>query len=359
MGESLYILSPTPYSGKTAICLGLSMLAKERGLKVGYFKPIGLEMVSIDGCFLDEDAILMMDILKMEYDVDTITPIMVGSRYLDDYRVEDKEKYLEKIGKAYEKISLQTDLTFIEGVHHPSVGMALGLSAIEIAKYLNARMLYVANIPDDFTLDLLISNIKQSQQNNVDVLGVIINNVSLEAYQRIKGIVADTLEKHGIKIWGIIREVPELTAPTAREIYEALGGEILTGEEYLDRMIEDILIGAMTEESAFKYLRRAVNKAVITGGDRTDIALAAIETDTSLLILTGNLYPNEKVLTAAQEKGTTVLLVPHDTYTTVTLTNRVTGRIKPRNEKRIKLAKKVVKENTKWEEILQQLGLKA
>ena len=56
------------------------------------------------------------------------------------------------------------------------------------------------------------------------------------------------------------------------------------------------------------YFRRKPNKAVITGGDRADIQLAALETSTRCLILTGNLYPSPAVLNRAEELCVPVLL---------------------------------------------------
>ena len=76
------------------------------------------------------------------------------------------------------------------------------------------------------------------------------------------------------------------------EFYDILGGEILAAHDHLHLPVEDVVIGAMTTAGALTYLRRAANKAVILGGDRADLALAALETSTSVLILTGGLYPD-------------------------------------------------------------------
>lgn len=105
-------------------------------------------------------------------------------------------------------------------------------------------------------------------------------------------------------------------------------------------------------DQALRYFRRSVNKAVITGGDRTDLALAALETSTSVLVLTGNIYPSVNVLSRAREAQVPVILVPHDTYTTVRMIESITGRIRPHDEKRIAAAKKVVEENVEWRKIL-------
>jgi BioD-like phosphotransacetylase family protein len=154
---------------------------------------------------------------------------------------------------------------------------------------------------------------------------------------------------------GVIPRRAELVAPTVADIYERIGGEILVHEDKLDGIVEEIMIGAMTLESALSFFRRAVNKAVITGGDRADIALAALETDTSVLILTGNLYPDVRVLARAEEKGVPVILVPYDTYTTVELVGELVGRIKPGDKRRVDIAYKLFRENVDWKRIVEAL----
>ena len=101
------------------------------------------------------------------------------------------------------------------------------------------------------------------------------------------------------------------------ELAEVLGGEILQDyergypepveteeteskypSEERQELIENFSIGAMNVEQALTYFRRIPRKAVITGGDRADIQLAALETDTVALVLTGNLFPAPVVQTA-------------------------------------------------------------
>jgi len=73
----------------------------------------------------------------------------------------------------------------------------------------------------------------------------------------------------------------------------------------------------MTAEAALSRFRKQINKAVITGGDRTDIQLAALETSTTCLILTGNLHPSPLIVKQAEEFGVAILLVPLNTIETV------------------------------------------
>jgi len=92
--------------------------------------------------------------------------------------------------------------------------------------------------------------------------------------------------------------------------------------------------------------------AVILGGGRTDLAIAALDTGASLLVLTGGIYPHVQVLNKAEMTGTPILMVPHDTFTTVREFEKVSGHIKPENEKKIEIAERLVEENVRWKAIL-------
>ena len=65
---------------------------------------------------------------------------------------------------------------------------------------------------------------------------------------------------------------------------------------------------------------------MITGGDRPDIQLAALETSTKCLILTGNLHPSPIILNRAEELGVPMILVGQDTMTAMQTIEKFFGR---------------------------------
>ena len=72
----------------------------------------------------------------------------------------------------------------------------------------------------------------------------------------------------------------------------------------------------------YSRFRKQTNKAVITSGDRADIQLAALETSTTCLILTGNLRPSPLIVKQADEFDVAVLLVRSNTLETVEAVER-------------------------------------
>lgn len=355
---SVYVASATRQSmGKTAFCLGLALTLKEEGLNVGYFKPLGWQFASKEGKPADEDAFLMKNLLSLEAPVELITPVLLEYQYLDQYSAEQTATLSNRISEAYQRASKGKDFMIIEALREPCLGTFLDLSTPKLAKQLNSDLLLVSTTYQDTAVDeILFANFCVTKEGT-KCAGVVFNRVSKPIDERIKKVIVPTLEKREIHVWGLIPESIPLTAPTVKELSETLGGKVLCGEKKLSSLVERYLVGAMTQESAIRYFRTAPGKAVITGGDRPDIALAALETDTSALILTGALYPNVRVLAKAEEKGVPVLLVPYDTYTTVERVRDVAGKIKVGDTKRINLAKKLVSEHVDWKGLLSCLGL--
>lgn len=354
----LYVAAATNQSiGKTAFCVGLILKLQEEGLKVGYFKPLDWQVTLKGGRTVGEDALLMKHVLKLKEPVDLITPILLEYQYLDQYSPQQTASLSDKINAAYQQISKGKDLMVMEALHEPCLGASLNLSAVELAKRLNSELLLVSTTYRDTAVDEILFEHLHVAKEGTECAGVVFNRVRKPIDKRLKNVVVPTLEKQGVQVWGLIPETTPLTAPTVKELAETLGGKLLCGEENVSNMVERYLIGAMTQESAIRYFRKAPGKAVITGGDRSDIALAALETDTSALILTGDLYPDVRVLARAKEKGVPVIVVSYDTFTTMERTRDITGKIKIGDEKRINLAKELVSKYVDWKGLLSCLGV--
>jgi uncharacterized protein len=156
--------------------------------------------------------------------------------------------------------------------------------------------------------------------------GVMINRVPKESAEFVSETAVPFLERHGIPVYGTIPDVRGLAALAVQELVDILDGEVLTKRTKLQGLVENMVVGAMTAEAALSRFRKQSNKAVITGGDRTDIQLAALETSTTCLILTGNLRPSPLVIKQAEEFGVPVLLVRQNTMETIERIERVIGK---------------------------------
>jgi BioD-like phosphotransacetylase family protein len=92
-------------------------------------------------------------------------------------------------------------------------------------------------------------------------------------------------------------------------------------------MVESLTIGAMNVNAALEYFRQRENMAVVTGSDRTELQLAALETSTNCLILTGHAPPQSLIINRAEDLEIPVLSVDLDTLTTVEIIDRAFGKV--------------------------------
>lgn len=355
MVKSIYITG-IGSCGKTVIAYGLLMKFRNEGLRVSYFKPISVARRRLpSGKFVDTDVLAIRETLNLKESVETISPIVLSERYLE---LKSKiEQVKVKVEQSFQRISSGSDVVVIEGYTYPEVLSTIGYSVPELAKKFDSKVVFIVNCKIEDPIDTLVDKVSLYkcflEKFGVKLHGVILNAIPLPYVERVKGFLAPSIEELGIKVLGLVGERPKLLAPTVRDIVEALNAEVLEGEEYLNNFVEDILVGAMSPEAAIRWFRRVANAAIVTGGDRTDLIIQAIETKPSVIILTGNLYPAVGVLIRAREANVPILLVPYDTYTTIERLREVQKIITPESLKlREKEIVNVVEKDIAWREIL-------
>jgi len=323
--RTLFIGSVSERSGKTMISLGL---AKNAPGKVGYFKPFKENIVYARNRVLDQDAYLMKRVLSMEVDEEVISPCAY-----DIFRPVSMSTILENfdvIRSGYENM-------LVEGTRDITTGYIHDVSGFAIAQALGADVILVGDSMPG-TLDKVAIMRHLLEGYNIDFKGTILNMTDDPAVEVF-------LEEKGIKVLGSIPTINELKRFTVNEIRDTLGAEVVCCDEHLDRPVEDVMVGAMTPESAIRYMKRVGKKALITGGDRSDIQMAALSTDTSCLVLTGGLYPVKTVMSKAYEKGVPILLVRYDTLTTSDMVEHLIARIDPEDHAKISLISEMVRNN--------------
>lgn len=354
MVYSIYV-SGTRFSGKTALCLGMFGKFQEMGFNVGYFKPVGQGHKMVDGKLRDPDVILMKEVMGLSETLEELCPVVLGKRYLDKISGECKESS-EEIRQAFEKVKADKDVLLIESAARPEFLTCCGLCMPQLAKEFDAKVLFAVKGDEDTAAEKAILYRDYVTWKGGQMLGVVLNFVPYQQLERMRGVVSPVLERCGLEVLGVVPDHHDLTLPTVQDLVEVLEAEVLTGMDNLENLVDNYLVGAMSPESALSWLRRGVGRAFITGGDRTSLILTALETKPSTIVLTGNIYPSVQVLTTAEVKGIPILLVPYDTYTTVTKLELLNGRIMPSSTstKKIQLTRQIISEYVDWKRILDE-----
>ncbi|MEJ5199028.1 MAG: phosphotransacetylase family protein [Anaerolineae bacterium] len=312
--KALYITSGETFSGKSALSAGLSMRFRKDGLRTGYMKPVVVNCEVREGIPFDEDVSFAKLILEMPEPFDVICPVAMTPARLHQQLRGPEVNYEPKLLEAFAKLAENRDVLVLEGGRSLREGYVAGLPPKKVVDLVNAQVLMVVKWDESLMVDRIMTGQNYFKES---LIGAVINEVPRPQLDQVQDLVVPYLTRHGVKVMGVLRKDPLLAAPSVRELADGLNAELLCASECADELVESFLVGAMGADSALTYFRRKANKAVITGGDRTDIQLAALETSTRCLILTGNLYPAPHVLNRAEELCVPILLTSLDTLTTI------------------------------------------
>jgi len=129
------------------------------------------------------------------------------------------------------------------------------------------------------------------------------------------GTLAADLESSGTRLLGSIPDDRRMLAPRLGQVAEFLGGEFLNSEDQSDRLLDNFLIGGLVLDWGPFYFSSRKNTGVIVRGDRPDVQIAAIQTDTTrALVLTKGVRPVEYVMYEAEQRGIPLVVVPGNTH---------------------------------------------
>jgi len=321
MVKAFYLCSLRERAGKSFLSIGFIQKLQKEGKRFAYFKPIGCPHGAYSSKADKDIEFILQTVYKNRSPYDLVCPVSIpDSYYIDLIDTSKKAEYIEKIKSAYDKIVKDVDYVIIEGAPSIRKFVRVGIDDVSIAKALGiTELIYVSPESSDNCIDNIFFTKNYFEFRNVKILGVIFNKIEFEYIARIRELQKDHIAKYNLPVLGIIERSIELFSPRVDEVMEAIGGEFINelASTGLNNTVETIIIGAMNAQAALKYLRQVKKAAVITGGDRTDLALAALHEDVSVLILTGFIQPDAKVITVANEKSIPIILSPSDTYTTV------------------------------------------
>lgn len=322
---TLYVASTETFVGKSAVCVGLLDRARRDGLTTGYMKPVSVSVTRTEDATIDEDAAFIQAHFGISESLDRIAPVLVTQNVVDQIMRGQHPDFTKRLSEAYLTISRNKDFVVLEGANHWAEGSLVDLSADQVSDMLQAPVLLVSRYRTTLTIDAILAVQRYLGDR---LIGVLINQIEAPQMEYVKSRVVPFLEGRGIPVFATLLQDAQLAGVTVQDLQDHLGGQLLGRPEWSAKLIESIMIGAMGPDAALSHFRRRTNKAVITGGDRTDLHMAALETSTSALVLTGNIRPSAQVIDRAEEREVPIIVVADDTITAVERAEAIFGRIR-------------------------------
>jgi BioD-like phosphotransacetylase family protein len=210
--------------------------------------------------------------------------------------------------------------------------------------------LFVISGSDDSIVDDITFLQKYVDLRDVNFGGVVINKVhDLEDFNNT---YLGSITEMGINVLGIIPYQKELTYFSVDYLSHYLFAKVIAGEGGLNNVVKNIFVGAMSADAALrKPLFQKEKKLIITGGDRSDMILAALESDTTCIMLTNNILPPSNIISKASDQNVPLLLVSSDTYQVAKQIDRLEPLLTKDNSENIGLVRELIKKYVNIAEI--------
>jgi len=333
---TLYVVSSIAGAGKTMICAGLGRHFLNESKKTGFLKPI----LAQDGSpeeGADEDALFLKQVLALDEPLDYLCPVFRDGANLEN-----------KIREALTKVAAGKDVVIVEG------GDKLDSTSLEIAQGLDARVIIIEGYSGGLSPDGLTRKYKDFEKY---LLGVVVNKVPVKELPTLKSELLSKAGKAGINILGVLPEDRILLSLTVGELAKYTRGEILNDADKSAELVENLMLGAMNVGSGVEYFDLKTGKAAVIRIERPDIQMAALETQTKCLILSGSAEPMPTVLNRARVKGVPIIRVKDDIATIVTRIEAVLGKTKFGQEKKLPQLTQLLERHLDFQAIYQGLGL--
>ena len=224
------------------------------------------------------------------------------------------------------------------------------VAAIRLGQ-LNKKVVLVSLGGIGRSIDEIMLNKAVFDLHGVELVGVIINKIQQDKYDKVSRYISKGLERQGIRVFGNIPFVPLLNSPTIVSIFEKMNGELMSTKTGFSNRVENCLIGDMVPHDALTQLKP--NTLFIVPANREGLIMAALvgnlldsEVDyfVSGIFFTGGKVPHERVLNLIKRTHIPVMMVQEDSFSVATKITSMLVKLRSNEPEKIKLVQKLVED---------------
>lgn len=365
MTRPIFVAATDQHIGKTTTTLGLLAAFQRKGVNVGYCKPMGQEFVQIGDACVDKDAALFAETMPFKLEPELHSPVLTASGLTADF-IENPHRYnylRPRIENAGRILKQRHELMIFEGTGHPGVGSIVGLSNAEIARMLGAGVILVLKGGIGNTYDRMAMSKSMFDVAGVPLLGVIVNKVRPEKLEKIEYYLTKRFAQDGIEILGIVPFEKELGYPLLSTIVKDLQAEMLTDNDNIDCLVEDIVVGSLMD---MDKLKPDTQYLLVVSVSRLQAALEnlkaiwqrqAMMPNLIGVMLSGPKSPDKKELAFFISHGIPVAKTKYDTYETIIKISHLEVKLNTKAPHKIDRAIQLFAERVNLDRIAELVGL--
>ena len=280
MAKKIFVAATGQNSGKTTTSLSLLHLARKKYDRIGFIKPIGPKLATLNGRLVDKDAALMAQVYGLEKYLEYMSPVVLQpgtTKKVLEGEITPAD-FEQKILKAVEVLDRECDFLIVEGAGHSGVGTVLGMSNAHIARMVDAPVLMVTGGGIGNVVDSVGMNAALFHQEGAEIRAIVANKIIPEKREETLHYLNLAFRDSGIKVIGGFNYQPILANPTLRRISSVLGLPIQGNREEDMRIVHHIQIGAASTQRVVEIMQESTLLLVTSSRDELLVTLANLYT---------------------------------------------------------------------------------
>jgi hypothetical protein len=311
----LFIGSTGDKAGHSIITWAVADMLRNRGFRVGFFKPFGTHPVQEQGLRSDADALLFKKVLNLETPADHLCPYPAA----EDIPVSrgSEELLSETAGKA-ELLAGDKDILIVMGRAHMFLDDASHPAPeVSIINRLEADLLVVHRYRKLSTTRYSLFSIGSLLRDRLKAM--VINRIPAPDFDKAARTLAGSFDCGGMPAAVFLPEDPRLNYQTLAGAARVLGAEVLSGKEFLAAtLVSKLTVGSAALPENLKLFRRVYHKLILLEPAAGSVAG---------IILTGGGKPAPAVLKSAESAGITLMAAQADTFACIDRLEQSSNRL--------------------------------
>lgn len=358
--KNIYVAATNQHIGKTTSTLGLVAAFMNRGLNVGYCKPVGQRYLNFQDLKVDKDTILFADLIRFPIRPEIHSPVILGpgatTQFIDDPSEFD---YEEKILYAKSILQQEHELVIYEGTGHPGVGSIVDLSNADVAKLVDAGVIMVVDGGIGKTIDRLNMSISLFREKKLPIIGVIVNKVEEDKIEKIRHYLGKALKKMDLPLLGLMPYDKTLGYPIMKSVMEAINGEVMYNNNMLNNKVEDIVAGSLMD---VEQLRSEKGLLLVVSTGRVNEAINKLQRISKIagikespltgIVATGEGTIDRKSIDYIEQNHIPLISTTLDTYGSVIKISKIEVKINLNTPWKVQRAIELISNNVDLDAIL-------
>lgn len=205
MKKGIFVTGTDTGVGKTIVCGGLCALLRQRGVRVGVFKPAETGCLQEDGSVRALDAEFLRAMARSDDPLEAVVPYRFREPLAPAVAAEREGVFIdpECVVSLYQRIARSHDFVLVEGAGGLMVPLWRDYLILDLVKELALPLLVVSRATLG-TINHTLLTVRCAVTSGVEVIGIVLNHCLAENDRSVESNPQVIAKLSRVPLWGVL-----------------------------------------------------------------------------------------------------------------------------------------------------------